>query len=101
MTRPLTDRYLMPKGGWVCYHCGQTFKKPGTASDHFGPRPESTPACLFQDNQALLMEFRKLEQQVMEMADIRERLEALEEQQDRKISTGTWSEEQDRYIWRT
>lgn len=31
--------YPMPEGGWVCFHCGERFTKPGTARDHFGETP--------------------------------------------------------------
>ena len=25
-----------PKHGWVCFHCGDVFRTPGEARDHFG-----------------------------------------------------------------
>lgn len=37
---PNKETYPQPKHGWTCFHCGETFKKYGTARDHFGERPE-------------------------------------------------------------
>lgn len=28
--------YTPPAHGWTCFHCGETFKTPGTARLHFG-----------------------------------------------------------------
>ena len=42
----LSPTYVAPKDGWVCFHCGERFRKYGTARDHFGPTPESRPGCL-------------------------------------------------------
>ena len=33
------DTYEMPVDGWVCFHCGVRFKKPGEAREHFGEKP--------------------------------------------------------------
>ena len=30
------ETYKAPVGGWTCYHCGVTFKKPGAMSDAEG-----------------------------------------------------------------
>ena len=37
--------YPMPKDGWVCFHCGERFKKYGTARDHFGETPGKLLQC--------------------------------------------------------
>ena len=37
--------YPMPKDGWVCFHCGERFKKYGTARDHFGEAPGKLLQC--------------------------------------------------------
>ena len=60
------DTYPAPPDGWVCFHCGQRFQKFGYAQDHFGPRPESVPACQM-DYKHGLMELRKLEEKVAEL----------------------------------
>ena len=39
------DTYPMPKDGWVCFHCGERFKKYGTARDHFGEAPGKLLQC--------------------------------------------------------
>ena len=41
----MTDTYPMPEDGWVCFHCGERFRKIGTAQDHFGSRPWAKAAC--------------------------------------------------------
>jgi len=35
----------MPEHGWTCFHCGETFMKPGLARRHFGVHPDILPAC--------------------------------------------------------
>jgi len=40
------DTYEQPADGWVCFHCGERFTKPGTAEEHFGETPEAVTACL-------------------------------------------------------
>lgn len=35
----MDDTYPMPKHGWTCFHCGETFKTPGKAREHFGRTP--------------------------------------------------------------
>ena len=56
----LSPTYPQPKDGWVCFHCGERFLKYGAARDHFGPTPESRPACLIDPGE--LMDLRKVEQ---------------------------------------
>lgn len=53
-----------PKHGWVCFHCGDVFRTPGAARDHFGFSPASTPACRikFGHETGLVMELRRAEQ---------------------------------------
>jgi hypothetical protein len=47
ITTPQPDgTYPAPKHGWTCFHCGETFKKPGAARDHFGPTPDWSPLCI-------------------------------------------------------
>ena len=59
----MVDTYPMPPDGWVCFHCGARFLKPGAARDHFGPTPKSMPACTMSYEHGL-MELRKLEERV-------------------------------------
>lgn len=40
-----TDTYPRPPHGWTCFHCGETFKTPGSARDHFGAAPDAEPGC--------------------------------------------------------
>ena len=47
--------YIMPKGGWACFHCGQVFTNTGTAAVHFGERPSMTVGC-----QIDLQEYRRM-----------------------------------------
>jgi len=37
--------YIMPKGGWACFHCGQVFTNTGAAAVHFGERPSMPVGC--------------------------------------------------------
>lgn len=55
--------YPMPEGGWVCFHCGERFTKPGTARDHFGETPSkgAHAQCL---DAADLVERRKYDDMV-------------------------------------
>lgn len=65
------DTYLMPKDGWVCFHCGERFTTPGGARDHFGERPSAEPGCLIKvtvgDERGWLMKIRKLQKSWDEM----------------------------------
>jgi hypothetical protein len=38
--------YEMPRDGWTCFHCGETFTTWGAARDHFGATPGDKAACL-------------------------------------------------------
>jgi hypothetical protein len=55
--------YTMPKNGWTCYHCGETFTTWGSAEDHFGATPAAAAACKIKvgDEFGLVMELRKAE----------------------------------------
>ena len=59
----MSDTYPMPKGGWVCYHCGEHFRTKGSARDHFGGDPGATAACQIKagDERGLVMALRKAE----------------------------------------
>lgn len=65
MAKQLTkvDTYSMPADGWVCFHCGERFRKEGAAREHFGPRPSARAACLITaaELKVELMDYRKLE----------------------------------------
>ena len=64
------ETYRMPVDGWVCFHCGERFTTPGGAMVHFGRRPGSTAGCLIKigEERGLLMEIRRLEAEVRELA---------------------------------
>ncbi len=57
--------YSMPEHGWACFHCGEIFRTPGAARDHFGATPEATAGCLLKvmpgEERGLLMTLRKVE----------------------------------------
>ena len=59
--------YPMPEHGWTCFHCGETFMKPGEANDHFGHRPGLSIACRLTKKNGL-MELRKAEAALPELA---------------------------------
>ena len=58
------ETYMMPKVGWVCFHCGERFTTPGSAADHFGARPTDQAACLIRSakTEDWLWPFAKLRQ---------------------------------------
>jgi hypothetical protein len=55
--------YAIPPEGWTCFHCGEIFKTPGSARDHFGFDPSSDPACRIKvgEERGLVMELRRVE----------------------------------------
>lgn len=59
----MTETYNMPPHGWTCFHCGETFKTPGAARDHFGVDQSRDPACRIKNGaeRGLLMALRKAE----------------------------------------
>lgn len=60
----MCDTYLMPPHGWTCYFCGETFKTPGAAADHFGSDLDDRPACIEfgeKGTRGLVMAWRKAE----------------------------------------
>ena len=61
------DAYTMPADGWVCFHCGERFRKYGTARDHFGETPERVTACVLNGDKGLAMEVRKLQNELEEI----------------------------------
>lgn len=58
-----SDTYQMPAHGWTCFFCGETFKTPGSARDHFGGDMGATAACRIKagSERGLLMALRKAE----------------------------------------
>ena len=65
-TRPAPQFYCQPPDGWICFHCGDRFTTVGAAEDHFGKRPTAIPACRIKagEERGLMMEIRRLEEQV-------------------------------------
>lgn len=57
------DTYLMPEHGWTCFHCGETFRTPGMAREHFGADPLAIPGCMIKlgDERRLLGALRDAE----------------------------------------
>ena len=62
------DTYTAPPDGWVCFFCGERFKKAGPAADHFGAEPTDKPGCFLKvevgNERGLLMELRKAQAEV-------------------------------------
>lgn len=59
------ETYPNPRHGWTCYFCGETFKKPGAARDHFGGDLGSTAACRIKaEERGLLMALRRCEDEL-------------------------------------
>lgn len=74
---PRTDgTYPMPVNGWQCFHCGEWFKTPGAARDHFGESPTSIVGCIIKgvEEKGLLMALRKAENK---LSAVQARLAAL------------------------
>lgn len=69
------DTYPMPAHGWTCFHCGETFRTPGSARIHFGTTPASTPGCLIKagEEKGLLMALRRVEDERDELLKQRQR----------------------------
>ena len=63
------DTYEMPMHGWTCFHCGETFKTPGGARDHFGSEPLAEPGCKIKagEERGLLMALRRAEAELDEV----------------------------------
>jgi len=59
----MPDTYEMPRHGWTCFHCGETFRTPGSARQHFGSDPLKDPACRIKvgEERGLVAEIRRLE----------------------------------------
>jgi len=58
-----SNSYPIPKHGWTCFFCGETFTTPGSAQDHFGSEPYAEVACKIKagEERGLIMELRKVE----------------------------------------
>jgi hypothetical protein len=58
------DTYPMPAHGWTCFHCGETFKTPGGAQNHFGGNVNGLAGCQIKvgEERGLLMALRKAEE---------------------------------------
>ena len=71
----MEDTYKMPKYGWTCFHCGETFKKYGAARDHFGENIDGLAGCQIKagEERGLLMALRKAERRVEELLIIIQR----------------------------
>lgn len=67
------DTYEIPKHGWTCFHCGETFKNMGGARDHFGALPTAVPGCMIRvqlgPERGLLMALRKVEDRLARYMD--------------------------------
>lgn len=65
------DTYNAPVGGWTCFHCGENFKTPDSARDHFGFDPSADPACRIKigAERGLLMALRKAEDEIARRRD--------------------------------
>lgn len=76
--------YEMPKNGWTCYHCGETFTTPGSARDHFGETEEAVAGCIIHagDEKGLLMALRKSEHVVRRLTAFRNTVAAAVELED-------------------
>ena len=64
----MSETYLAPPDGWVCFFCGECFKTVGAAADHFGAEPTDKPGCLVKveagEERGLLMALRKAEAEI-------------------------------------
>ena len=65
-SKPPSERngtYTMPKHGWTCFFCGETFTTPRKARDHFGAEPLADPACQIKagEERGLVIKLRLVE----------------------------------------
>lgn len=71
-----TETYKIPKHGWTCFHCGETFTQQGSAADHFGDAPYRDPGCLIRvqlgDERGLQMALRKAEVEIDRLRNLLE-----------------------------
>ncbi|HEX9392169.1 MAG TPA: hypothetical protein VF928_12725 [Usitatibacteraceae bacterium] len=51
------------KRGWTCFFCGETFRQPETAREHFGATQFATAACRIKagEEHGLVVALRKAE----------------------------------------
>lgn len=55
-----------PKGGWICFHCGEVCRTIAEAAIHFGEAANLKPGCLLKldaGEQGLLRTIREIELQ--------------------------------------
>lgn len=59
----MSETYEMPPHRWTCFHCGETFRTPGAARDHFGFDFNLDPGCRIKlgGERSLLMALRRAE----------------------------------------
>lgn len=87
MTVKPIGTYPAPRHGWICFHCGETFKTPEAAAEHFGTTPAETPECIDRATssyQDLVRRTREAEHAMRRAIDERNR--ALDEAE---VATGT------------
>ena len=71
--------YPYPKGGWVCFHCGERFLSPNAARIHFGPTPfVSSATCTLDSDESL----RQLRAQQERIDDLQQALAKIEDATD-------------------
>lgn len=58
--------YPVPKHGWTCFHCGETFITPKEAEIHFGFTMASEPGCRIKygAERGLLIRLREVEKEL-------------------------------------
>lgn len=89
----MSETFVMPEHGIVCFHCGETFTTYGGARDHFGVTPDCEPGCVIdrvalekgdkpERGRGLLMALRKVESERDELRSRVESLERMEEMLD-------------------
>lgn len=61
-----SDTFPMPKQGFTCFFCGDTFTTPGSARLHFGADPLKDAACRIKAGaeRGILMELRRAEEEL-------------------------------------
>lgn len=64
---PHSGEFPPPKGGWLCFHCGERLLTWGAGRDHFGATPQAEPGCLIKvklgEERGLQMKLREVEEQ--------------------------------------
>ena len=67
--------YEAPSDGWVCFHCGERFQLYLPARMHFGPTPDSIPACCIGRDD--LIALRRAENQVEYLENLLDSIEGV------------------------